>query len=163
MPEENKLLFVDEDGVLQIDANALDDAIAEREKRKAEWDEFDEQSKSLILDALSKTGMVSAKTSRYSVNGVYPADIIQFDEEGFLANTPEEVSVEFVDINEQEEFDFERFKAEHPELAAKYTTKTMVPVVNLKKLEKKMPALFEKYVTRTKSDKKPYIRVKASN
>lgn len=116
-----------------------------------------------ILAAMVDNNIYNCKVGKYSISQVLGRDKVIFDKESFFKDAPEDIVMAFTTLEKSEPvFNLEKFKAENPELYAKYLESEDIIVVDEKKLEKTLPEVYEKYVSRVKSDKKPTIMIKQS-
>ena len=90
---------------------------------------------------------------------VMPKPKANFDVDNFLLNENEDIVKMFTEFEEQEEFDFETFKKENPEVYKKYTKQTIIPHVDTKKLQKTLEPIFNKYYSEVPSDKPSTLRI----
>ncbi len=109
-------------------------------------------------------GMIEHNIDKCSQEGmtftqVMPKPNATFDIDSFLLNEPEDVVKCFTSFEEQEEFDFEKFKEENPEMYKKYTKTNIISNVDTKKLQKTLLPVFNKYYHEEPSDKPSTLRI----
>lgn len=159
MIDEKQLIKADENGVIVPDPQKVEELVVMKETKEKEFKEFDSEVKEVILNLMSKYGVPLIKSNSYTISKVQSADKVDFDEEKFLLEVPQEILADFVSVIEEKHFNEEKLKAEHPEIYEQYVETNFVSNVNVKKLSKSMQTLYDKYTTVTKSDKPATLRI----
>lgn len=159
MIDEKQLTKVDENGVTIPDPEQVEKLVEMKEAKEQDFKSFEAEVKEVILNLMTKYGSAIIKSSNYTISKVQPSDKIEFNEERFLLEVPEEILADFVSVIEEKKFNEEKFKAEHSDLYEQYIETDYISSVNVKKLAKANPTLYDKYTTVTKSDKPATIRI----
>lgn len=159
MIDEKQLVKVDENGVVVPDPEQVEKLVVMKEAKEQDFKSFESEVKEVILNLMSKYGSAIIKSANYTISRIQPADKVEFNEEKFLLEVPEEILADFVSIIEEKKFNEEKFKAEHPDLYEQYIETNYISSVNVKKLAKSNPTLYDKYTSVTKSDKPATIRI----
>lgn len=112
-----------------------------------------------ILEGMIENNIDKCSQEGMTFTQVMPKPKATFDVDSFLLNESEDVVKCFTTFEEQEEFDFEKFKEENPEVYKKYTKKNIIPDVDTKKLQKTLQPVFNKYYHEEPSDKPSTLRI----
>jgi len=126
-------------------------------KKKAE--EFEKQFRAAALEAMLNSSTLSVKTDKYVISQVVPKDTVIFDTERFNAEADPFIVDEYTSYKKENKFDIDALLADNPDLVAKYTKAVMVPTVDLKKLEKNEPEIYNQFVTIIPSEKAVTLRI----
>lgn len=112
-----------------------------------------------ILDGMVANNIDRCSSCGLTFTQVMPKAKGLFDTDNFLLNESEDVVKCFTTFEEQEEFDFETFKKENPEVYKKYTKQIIIPTVDTKKLQKTLEPVFKKYYSEEPSNKPVTLRI----
>lgn len=112
-----------------------------------------------ILEEMRSNNIDTCKSKNLVFTQVFPKDKLIFDSKKFLENESEDVIASFSTLNEHDDFNIEKFKAENPELYEKYVTHNVDLDVDTTKLQKALPIIFDKYASYIKNDKPSTLRI----
>ena len=114
-----------------------------------------------ILEGMVANNIEKCTSCNMTFTQVMPKSKGIFDADSFLLNESEDVVKCFTTFEESDEFDVENFKQENPEMYERYTKKNIIPIVDVKKLQKTLEPVFKKYYSETPSDKPSTLRISA--
>ena len=112
-----------------------------------------------ILDGMIANNIDRCSSCGMTFTQVMPKAKGTFDTDSFLLNESEDVVKCFTTFEETEEFDIETFKKENPEMYKKYVKQNIIPTVDVKKLQKLLEPVFNKYYSEIPSDKPSTLRI----
>lgn len=162
MSEEiNELVVFDAAGELTC-AEKVDIFLDQVVAYKAALEEKEKEFRKVALTAMMENGILSVKTDKYVISQVIPKDTVTFDTDKFLKEADCFVVDEYTSYKKTKQFNLDALLAAHPELVEEFTEEVMVPEVDVKKLAKKEPDIYNAYATITKSEKPVTIRIAAA-
>lgn len=114
-----------------------------------------------ILSAMLQNNIDSCKLAHYSLSVVRPHDIFSFDTNSFIENERTDIINAFTEVvEEDDEFNLEKFKEENPEIYQKYLTKKQTINVDCNKLKSVFPDIYNKYMSSVPSTRKVTLAIK---
>lgn len=159
---ETMLVEKTDEGKIQLvqAAECLLDACEENlEKATQDY----ERVKQALINAMLDNNIKTSQLGKYKLAVREPKDKWTFDEHAFIKNESEELVKAFATVktNVTETFDIEKFKAEYPEVYAKYLTRKEEDelVIDENKLWSNLRNVWEKYATK-EPGKAPTISIK---
>ena len=159
MINEKELIKVDENGVTVPDPEQVEKLIVLKNTKEEEFKSLEKEVREVLLNLMTNCDSVIIKSANYTVSKIQPKDEVTFDEEKFLLEVQPEILADFVTIIEDKKFNEEKFKIEHPDLYKQYLDSNLISSVDIKKLSKSSPTLYDKYSTVVKSSKPATIRI----
>lgn len=126
---------------------------------KTQLAESEQTFRKELLNAMIENNIYSSKIGNFTITQVIPHDIITFNKDDFLLNEKEEIIQAVTTVIDKEEFNLDKFKKENPELYNKYCEHQYETEIDLKKLEKFLPNIHDKYSQRVINDKAITLRI----
>ena len=125
-------------------------------------DELSTQEKELrksVLESMQANNIDSCISSGMKFSQIIPKPIGTFDVNSFIENQSEDLVEAFTSATVTEVFNVDKFKAENPELYAKYVEKNYEVDIDTKKLQDVFPKIFEQYYHEEQSNKPITLRI----
>jgi len=158
MNENAKIFEINEEGRLTVSKETAT-RLQEIDEQVTALNDEENLIRHEILDGMVVNNIDKCSSCGMIFTQVMPKAKVTFDTDSFLLNETEDVVKCFTTFEETEEFDFETFKAENPEMYKKYTKKNIIPIVDTKKMQKVLEPVFKKYYSEIPSDKPSTLRI----
>lgn len=148
--DENERLIVNEDIVNRLQ---------EIESQKSKLADEETNIRNAILEGMIENNIEKCTTKNFTFTQVIPKNIEIFDKDAFLMNENDDVISCFTGFSEIVTFDEAKFKTEHPEMYEKYSTVKVEAEVDVKKLQKTLKPIYDKYCHIQESNKRISLRI----
>lgn len=148
--DENEKITVNEEIVNRLQ---------EIENQKLKLDEEESNIRKAILEGMIENNIEKCTTKNFTFTQVLPKNIEIFDKDAFLMNENDELISYFTSFSEIVTFDEDKFKFENPSMYEKYSTVKIDAEVDVKKLQKTLRPVYDKYCHIQESNKPITLRI----